>query len=92
MGRVTVRIPIPLRGYSEGTPEVAIEAASVAEALAALDRRCPGVLASVCDEAGRIRVHVNLFLNQESVRALAGLETPTRDGDVLHIIPAVSGG
>lgn len=83
--RVTVNIPAALRQYWGGAAKAAVDAKTLGEALGAL-----GPLTSrVLDDAGGIRRHVNVFLNQTQAR---DLEAPLADGDIIHILPAVSGG
>jgi molybdopterin converting factor small subunit len=91
---VTVHIPGPLRGYAGGESQLALEPApaTLADALAQLGARFPGVRDRVLDEQGRQRPHVNLFVDREDVRFGGGLETPLRANAVIHILPAVSGG
>lgn len=89
MPKIEVRIPTALRTWTKGRDQVAVEVATVREAIESFH---PQFVRSVCDERGQLRPYVNLFLNQENVRDLAGLDTKPRDGDVLHIIPAIAGG
>ena len=85
MGRVQVRVPASLRQYWGGGSKVDVEARTVAEAIAAL-----GPLATrVLDDAGQPRRHVHLFVNSS---AISDVDATLADGDVLHILPAVSGG
>jgi MoaD family protein len=65
---------------------------TVRELLAELARQFPHVHVRVCDERGDPRPHINVFVNDDHVRTLAGLETRLRPGDVVTILPAVSGG
>jgi len=62
------------------------------DALGELERRYPELYTSVCDETGAVRRHVNLFVNSSNVRDREGLETRLAPGDVIMILPAVSGG
>lgn len=87
-----IRIPTPLRNLTDGAQEVPVQAATVREALDALEAAHGGVKARICDEAGNVRRFVNVFLNDEDIRFLDNLETPLRDGDSLSIIPAIAGG
>lgn len=89
---MTVFVPSPLRAYCAGAPELALEAGSVRVALAVLERTQPALYRNVCDETGTVRRHLNVFVNADHVRDLDGLDTPLRPGDVLTILPAVSGG
>ena len=68
------------------------KAASVGDVLEALRTDYVGVRDRTVDDQGQMRAHVNVFLNDESVRDLKGLSTPVNDGDVVWILPAVSGG
>lgn len=91
---VTVALPGALSPFAEGRAEVEVDGAprTVAEVLGSLARRHPGVVDRVLDERGEVRPHLNLFVDGESVRYLAGLETPVGERAVLTIVPAVSGG
>lgn len=89
---IEVRFPGPLRSYAGGASTLAVSAATVQDALHALESTVPELYRCVCDETGAVRRHLNLFVGPNHVRDLAGLETPLRDGDVLTILPAVSGG
>jgi len=57
-----------------------------------LERTRPTLYRNVCDETGAVRRHLNIFVNEENVRDLAGLGTMLKGGDVVTIVPAVSGG
>ncbi len=89
---ITIQIPGVLRGYCAGARELSVSAASVRAALEQLARSHPPLYRSVCDETGALRRHVNLFVNTDNVRDGAGLDTALAPGDVLTIMPAVSGG
>ena len=89
---ITVQIPSPLHGYCEGASELRLSVASVRAALDELERRYPSLYSSICDETGEVRPHVNLFVNTSHVRDRQGLDTALAPGDVLAILPAVSGG
>ena len=89
---VTVRIPTPLQRVTDGKGEVACEGRTVAELLAHLERQHPGVKERICDEQGKVRRFVNIFVNEEDVRFLQGDQTPVKDGDDVSIIPAIAGG
>ena len=89
---VTVWVPTPLRACCGGAAEVSVAAADVRGALSELARRWPELHRSVCDETGAVRRHVNLFVNRAHVRDRDGLETLLVAGDVVMILPAVSGG
>ena len=89
---VTVRIPGPLRRVTNGEQRVDIDATNVLETIDSLDSKFPGIKERLCDEAGDLRYFVNVYLNGEDVRFLQGLQTATKTGDELSIVPAVAGG
>ncbi|HJO99174.1 MAG: MoaD/ThiS family protein [Acidimicrobiales bacterium] len=89
---VTVRIPTTLRPLTGGAPEVAVDAATVSEALSALEQSHPGFGERILDEAGALRRFVNVFVSDDDVRFLDGLATRVPDGDTVAIVPAVAGG
>lgn len=89
---LTLKIPTPLRPYAGGQAAVAVQGAKVADALADLTAKHPGLKQHIFNESGELRPFVNLFLNDEDVRYLDGVETPVKDGDQLRIIPSIAGG
>jgi molybdopterin synthase sulfur carrier subunit len=89
---VTVRIPTTLRPLSGGRAEVRVEPGTVAEVLAGLDAAHPGFADRLLDEQGALRRFVNVFVADDDVRYLEGLDTKVPDGETLAIIPAVAGG
>ena len=94
---VRVAIPQALRAFCGGhvqipQGELCISAHDVRELLAQLARQHPQVHVRVCDERGDPRPHINVFVNDDHVRARAGLDTPLTAGDLVTILPAVSGG
>lgn len=89
---ITIQVPAVLRGYCGGAAALSIRAHSVRAALTHIERLHPSLYRSVCDETGTLRRHVNLFVNASHVRDREGLDTPLRPGDVITILPAVSGG
>jgi molybdopterin converting factor small subunit len=89
---ITVRIPTQLRQLTGGQGEIPVEATTVGEALRALDGTNPGFGERIFDESGGLRRFVNVFLAEEDVRFLDGLNTPVTEGAVLSIVPAVAGG
>jgi len=89
---ITIEIPPPLRAYSGGVRELFLSAPSVRAALEELERSHPALYRSICDETGRVRRHVNLFVNKHHMREREGLDTALAPGDVITILPAVSGG
>lgn len=92
MSRVTVRIPTPLRAFTDGAAEVQVDGSDVGEALAALRAEHRGLVENVLGPDGELRSFVNLFVGSENIRELNGLATRLSEGDVLAIVPAVAGG
>jgi len=88
----TVRVPAQLRTLTGGAGEIEAEGSSVGEVLKALDADHPGLADRLFDETGNLRRFVNVFLDDEDVRFLGGLETPVTEGQTVSIVPAVAGG
>jgi len=89
---VTVRIPTQLRSLSGDASEVQVEAATVADALKALESQFPGFGERLFDDKGELRRFVNVFVADEDIRFLNGTDTVIEAGQVVSIIPAVAGG
>ncbi len=89
---VTVRIPTPLQRLTNGQSEVTCEGTTVRALLSDLERRYPGIKERICDDTGKLRRFVNVFVNEEDIRFLQGDETPVKNGDEVSIIPAIAGG
>ena len=89
---VTVRIPAQLRTLTGGESEVTVEGATVGEVLKAPDAAHAGFGERLFDDNGALRRFVNVFLADEDVRFLGGLDTPVADGQTLSVVPAVAGG
>lgn len=88
----TVRIPTPLRKYTEGIEAVTVDGATVRELLDNLESSHPGIGERVRDDKGEVRRFVNIFVRDEDIRFLDGLDTPIQSGDEISIIPAIAGG
>ena len=89
---VLIRIPTPLRRMTNGQAQVEIESNTLSEMVERLDSSYPGFKDRLIDESGELRYFVNIYLNQEDVRFLQGLDTPMKSGDEVSIVPAVAGG
>ena len=85
----TVRIASPLRSYTAGAATLSTRGDTLAEVLANLEQRCPGIRFRMIDEQNRIRPHMRLFINTSEAQALSAA---VRDGDTVHVICALSGG
>ncbi len=89
---ITLFVPGILRDYCKGASRLSLDAPNVRAALAYLERHYPALHVNLCEETGKVRRHLNVFVNSDNVRDLQGLETALAPGDSLTILPAVSGG
>lgn len=89
---VTVRIPTTMRPMAGGASTVQVEGVTLAEVIANLDAAHPGFGDRLLDESGALRKFVNVFVADDDVRYLQGLDTPVPTGETVSIIPAVAGG
>ena len=89
---VVVRLPSQLRSLVGGAGEVPVEAATVREAIDALDAAYPGIALRVLDDRGTLRRFVNVFVADEDIRFLEGLDTALAPGQTVSLVPAVAGG
>ena len=89
---VTVRIPTQLRPLAGGNATVSVDGGTVAEVLKALDVAHPGFQDRLFDETGKLRRFVNVFVADEDIRFMDGVDTSVADGSTVSIVPAVAGG
>jgi molybdopterin synthase sulfur carrier subunit len=89
---IPIHVPAPLRDCCSGASELTLSATSLRALLGELEQRHPALHRSICDETGKVRRHVNLFVNSSNIRDRNGLDTPLAPGDEVTILPAVSGG
>jgi MoaD family protein len=89
---VTVRIPTQLRSLAGGNSDVKLDGASVGEVLKSLEAAYPGFQDRLFDESGKLRRFVNVFVADEDIRFMDGLDTAVSDGATVSIVPAVAGG
>ena len=89
---VHVRVPTPLRKFTNGVDEVAAQGNTVRTLMEDLERQFPGIKERICDETGKIRRFVNIYVNGDDIRFLQNLETSLHEGDSISIVPAIAGG
>lgn len=89
---IEARIPTILRNYTGGEKSVTGDGSTLQELFVDLDSRHEGLRARLVSDDGSLARFVNVYLNDEDVRFLGGVETPLSDGDVVTILPAVAGG
>ena len=87
-----LRIPTPLRPYTSGQSEVTVSGSNVSEALADLTTQYPTIRPHLFNESNQLRPFVNLFLGENNIKDLQGVETPVKEGDKLVLIPSIAGG
>ena len=90
---VKVLIPTPLQKFTNNQATIECNGSSnINELIDALDNNCPGIKARICDETGKPRRFLNLYVNSEDIRFLNNTDTALQDGDEVSIVPAVAGG
>jgi molybdopterin synthase sulfur carrier subunit len=89
---VRVRVPTPLRKFTNGADEVDAQGSSIKAIVDDLDKNYPGIRERICDETGKVRRFVNVYVNGDDIRFLQNLETALKEGDNISIVPAIAGG
>ncbi|MDY6783221.1 MAG: MoaD/ThiS family protein [Cyanobacteriota bacterium] len=89
---VKVLVPTALQKYTNDKATLEVSGSNVSELIDALETHCPGIKARICDEEGKPRRFLNLYVNSEDIRFLQNTETQLKDGDEVSIVPAVAGG
>ena len=89
---IEVRIPTVLRKHTDGQKTVTGQGATLRELVADLEQRHSGLGAALVGDDGALHRFINVYVNDEDVRYLGGIETPLNDGDTVSILPAVAGG
>ncbi|GIW43813.1 MAG: MoaD family protein [Candidatus Binatia bacterium] len=89
---VRVRIPTSLRRFTGGQEEVTASGSTIGMVVEDLERQHPGIKERLCDESGKVRRFVNIYVNGDDIRFLNSLDTPVKDGDEISIVPAIAGG
>ncbi len=84
----TVTLRAPLKDLAGGVSDVRVEGATVGEAIRELEAAHPKLAGWILDEQGRIRRHINVFVNGERMRG----DAPIAPGDLIHVLPSISGG
>ena len=88
----SVRIPTILRNYTGGAGEVSAEGSKLSEILDSLEGNHPGIRGRILDDSGALRRFVNVYVGDDDVRFIGGLDAEVSDGSRISIIPAVAGG
>jgi len=88
----TLRIPTPLRTYTGGKSEVIVSGSKIAEALTDLTTQFPAIKPHLFHETGELRPFVNLFVGENNIKDLQGVDTPIKEGDKIMLIPSIAGG
>ena len=88
----TIKIPLPFRTYTAGNSEVSVQGETVSQALADLMEQHPAFRPHLVNAEGRLRPHINLFVEGSNIRNLQGLDTPLADADTLRVVPSIAGG
>jgi len=89
---VKVLIPTPLRNLTNNLAEVNAEGKTISELIDNLEKNYKGLKDRLCDESGKIRRFVNIYLNEEDIRFLQSESTTVKEGDQVSIVPAIAGG
>lgn len=89
---VKVLIPTPLQKFTNNQATVECDGGNIDQLIDSLDNSCPGIKSRICDETGKPRRFLNLYVNSEDIRFLDNTDTTLNDGDEVSIVPAVAGG
>jgi sulfur-carrier protein len=89
---ITVRVPTPLQKLTQNQAEVKVGGGNIRELIENLEDKFPGFKERICDETGKVRKFINIYVNEEDIRFLQKDETSLKDGDEVSIIPAIAGG
>ena len=89
---VTVRIPTPLRKLTANQSEIEIDGETVESLIGNMEASYPGIKDRICDESGKVRRFINIYINEEDIRFMDGTDTAVKAGDRISIVPAIAGG
>jgi adenylyltransferase/sulfurtransferase len=92
MPTVTLHIPTPLQPFTDGRGRVAVDADTVGAAIARAGEQYPPLSHQLLTRDGQVRRYVNVFVRQQDIRQLDGLDTHLEDGDEIIVMPSVAGG
>jgi len=87
-----LRIPTPLRAYTDGQSNISVAGSNISEALTDLTTQYPTIKPHLFSEGGELRPFVNLFIGENNIKDLQGVSTPIKDDDKLVLIPSIAGG
>jgi molybdopterin synthase sulfur carrier subunit len=87
-----LRIPTPLRAYTNGQAEIKVNGTSISEALADLTNQYPTIKPHLFNDGGELRPFVNLFVGEHNIKDLQGVNTPVKDSEKIMLIPSIAGG
>ena len=87
-----LRIPTPLRSYTNGQSEVTVRGSNISDALTDLTTQYPALKPHLFNEGGELRPFVNLFVGENNIKDLQGVQTPIKEGEKIMLIPSIAGG
>ncbi|GAB4563951.1 MAG: MoaD/ThiS family protein [Anaerolineae bacterium] len=87
-----VNVPTPLRRLTGGQAKVNAQGDTIIDIIKDLERQFPGIQDRLLDEHGEVKRFINIYVNDEEIRALQGKETPVNESDRISIVPAMAGG
>jgi molybdopterin converting factor small subunit len=87
-----LQIPGLMKSYVENQTEIPLQGETVAQGLNTLVTRYPAIKTHIMDDKGTVRRHINLFVNQNNIKSLNGLDTSVLENDKLILLPSISGG
>ena len=88
----TIRIPTPLRPYTNGQSELTVSGQTIGQVLDSLVQQYPALRVHIFNEDGELRPFVNLFIGENNINDLQGTHTPVKDDDRILLIPSIAGG
>lgn len=88
----TVLVPTPLRRLTGGQAKLEVSGNDVGDLLVAINQQFPGITDKVLDDDGNVKRFINVFVNDDEIRTLQGLQTPVTANDRVSIVPAMAGG